>query len=176
MREFHIESPYPHKNPELFRRVRECIRRRSVLGPWKKVCLERLRYQELKSPKKDESPASSSTLVKIDDGASTDAVDPSTSVTEVEPTEPQPTNPIQTQAAVEIQMLEEKLQMLQDQKHVQFGLLKTILIEEARAKARAAPPPPPVPLPPPMHPPGHPSYPTDGMYVAPPLPFGAGAS
>ncbi|KAH9105252.1 hypothetical protein AeMF1_018861 [Aphanomyces euteiches] len=140
MRHYRIESPYPRKNPELFARVRECIRRRSVLGPWKKVCLERRRQEQekqaLESPNKDTTNKTESETPE--ESTSAPAVDP-----------------LLAQKKAEVKELETKLEELLEKKHIQFGLLKAILIEEARAKAK--PPISQVPEPNPAMPPQPPT-------------------
>ncbi|KAF0694579.1 Aste57867_14567 [Aphanomyces stellatus] len=129
MRHYRIESTYRHKNPDMLRRVRECIRRRSVLGPWKKVCLERIRHQELKeanSPKKNAQ--QEQVEEKVDEDTTVAAADAAPALPAV--------NPLLAQKEAEYRALEIQLQELLDKKHIQFGLLRTILMDEARAKSK----------------------------------------
>ncbi|OQS03302.1 hypothetical protein THRCLA_21195 [Thraustotheca clavata] len=111
----HYRLPSPYVAPEHYSRMKECIRRRSVLGPWKKVYLEKLRAKDKPmSPKK------------------TKKNDKSTQQ-EIKDTKPDHKQTILDKEK-EIEELEKQLEELMHRKHLQFGLLKTILMDEARQK------------------------------------------
>ncbi|OQR92858.1 hypothetical protein ACHHYP_03124 [Achlya hypogyna] len=135
MRHFSIATPDVQQDH--YRRMRECIRRRSVLGPWKKIYLERLRARrDARQP------------------ATPEKMTPEKAPKQASPQD-KPTLPatVRVDTALqdkekEIEDLEAKLRELMDRKHVQFGLLKAILMDEARQKMTsrlmAAPTPSPV--------------------------------
>ncbi|EQC39694.1 hypothetical protein SDRG_03122 [Saprolegnia diclina VS20] len=115
MRHYRVQAPYIA--PEQYERIRTCIRRRCVQGPWRKVYVQQLRAKQQAKLASSPSKAAPSSDTIEDEAAKREKA-------------ARKADSAQLDKDKELEVLEAKLQELIDQKHAQFKLLKAILMDE----------------------------------------------